>query len=73
MARQESSLISGLWERIEDEILKQDKSKAEIARECGFSRTRLYDQSCNPSLPHFIKLCEVLDVSADYLLFDKMA
>ena len=72
MAGRENLRINGLWERIEDEIIRQDKTKVEIARECGFDRKILYEQSSSPSLLHFIRLCEVLDVNADYLLSGRM-
>ncbi len=60
--------INGLWERINDEIQKQDKSKLGIAERCGFDRKVLFGYD-NISLPNLAKLCKELNVSADYLLF----
>ena len=62
--------INGLWERINDEIWKQNKTKTGIAKRCGFERKVLNGDS-NISLPNLAKLCEELNVSADYLLFDR--
>lgn len=62
--------INGLWERINDEIWKQNKTKTGIAKRCGFERKVLNGDS-NISLPNLAKLCEELNVSADYLLFGR--
>ncbi len=62
--------INGLWERINDEIWKQNKTKTGIADRCGFERKTL-NGDCNISLPNLAKLCKELNVSADYLLFGK--
>lgn len=70
MAQQSFLWINGLWERIDEEIYKQNKSKAQIARECRFDRKTLYGHN-NLSLPYFARLCAELHVSADYLLFGK--
>lgn len=62
--------INGLWDRINNEIYRQDKTKKDIAQKCGFDRRVLlgYD---NISLPNLALLCRELNVSADYLLFGK--
>lgn len=60
--------INGLWERINDEILKQHKTKIGIAQRCGFNKKTLFGY-CNISLPNLAKLCKEMNVSADYLLF----
>ena len=62
--------INGLWERINDEIWKQNRRKTEIAEKCGFER-KVLNGDCNISLPNLAKLCKELTVSADYLLFGK--
>ena len=62
--------INGLWERINNEIQKQNRSKLDVATRCGFDRKVLYGYS-NISLPNLKKLCIELNVSADYLLFGK--
>ena len=62
--------INGLWERINDEIYIQGKTKKDIAERCGFER-RVLNGYNNPSIPIFTSLCKELNVSADYLLFGK--
>ena len=62
--------INGLWDRINDEIYRQNKTKKDIAKKCGFERKVLCGYN-NISLPIFAKLCKELNVSADYLLFGK--
>lgn len=62
--------VFGFWDRIDNEICKQNRTKSDIAAQCGFNRKIL--SSCgNISLPYFARLCSVLHVSADYLLFGK--
>lgn len=70
MARQSHLWMNGLWERINDEIYRQNKSKKDIAERCGFDRRELTGYY-NPSIPYFAILCKELNVSADYLLFGK--
>lgn len=55
-------------DRINEEIRKQNIPKTEIAERCGFDRKILYG-GFYISLPHFARLCTVLHVSAEYLLF----
>ena len=62
--------MDGFWDRIDDEIWKQNKPKSGIAKRCGFKRSTL-NGDYNISLPNLAKLCKELDVSADYLLFGK--
>lgn len=62
--------VNGLWDRINDEIYRQEKTKKDIAERCGFERKSLNGYN-NPSLPIFALLCKELNVSADYLLFGK--
>lgn len=70
MAMPKHICVRGLWERLEEEIDKQNISKTELARRCGFERKVLYGYS-NIHLPYFARLCAELNVSADYLLFGK--
>lgn len=70
MAKQSFLWIDGFWDRIEEEIHRQNKSKAQIAKKCRFNRKTLYGYN-NMSLPYFARLCAELNVSADYLLFGK--
>ena len=67
MAKQLTTVF-GFWERIDEEIYKQKKTKKDIADQCGFSRKTLSSYS-NLSIVYFARLCSVLNVSADYLLF----
>ncbi len=62
--------INGLWDRINSEIRRQNRTKKDIAERCGFDRKVLFGYS-NISLPNLVKLCKKLNVSADYLLFGK--
>ena len=64
------NVVFGFWERFENEIYKQKKSKAEIARKCHFDRKILSNYG-NISVPYFARICKELNVSADYLLFGK--
>lgn len=70
MARKSHLWINGLWDRIDEEIYKQHKTKSQVAKACRFDRRTLYGE-CNISLPYFARLCAELGVSADYLLFGK--
>ena len=70
MARPSYIFIYGFWDRVDEEIYKQNRTKKDIADQCGFDRKIL--SSCgNMSLPYFARLCSALHVSADYLLFGK--
>lgn len=73
MARQSYIFVEGFLERLEDEIYKQNRTKKDIAKQCGFDRKILirYCGHDNICLPYFARLCSVLNVSADYLLFGK--
>lgn len=62
--------INGLWDRINNEIYRQNKTKKGIAERCGFERRNMYGYN-NLALPNFALLCKELNVSADYLLFGK--
>ena len=64
-----SLLMKDVWDRIEDEIRKQNRSKASVAEQCDFNRKNLYAKRNGMFLPYFARLCAVLNVSADYLLF----
>lgn len=63
-------VVFGFWDRVDDEIHKQNRTKKDIAEQCGFDRRNLSSYS-NLSLVYFARLCSVLHVSADYLLFGK--
>lgn len=66
-----SLLMEDVWDRIEEEIRKQNRTKLSVAEQCGFSR-KILSTKANSSgmyLPYFVRLCSALNVSADYLLF----
>ncbi len=63
-------VVFGFWERVDQEICNQNKTKKDIAKQCGFDR-RILSSYSNLSLPYLARLCAVLHVSADYLLFGK--
>ena len=71
MGRQSHIYIEGLWDRIDGEIHRQNRTKAGLARQCGFDRKILMRDTSSGtiSLPYFARLCSALNVSADYLLF----
>lgn len=71
MTKQSSLLMEDVWNRIEEEIRKKNRSKTSIAKQCGFDR-KILSTKANSSgmyLPYFVRLCSALNVSADYLLF----
>lgn len=70
MARPEHLWINGLWDRINDEIYRQNKTKKDVAKRCGFERRIMFGYN-NLAIPNFALLCKELNVSADYLLFGK--
>lgn len=65
--------IDGFWDRLEDEIYKQNRTKVDLAKQCGFDRKVLFRNNAHDNiwLPYFAKICSALNVSADYLLFGK--
>lgn len=71
MAEQDTVLIDGFWDRIDEEINKQNRSKLQVAKKCRFDRKTLYRPKSNRymCIVYFARLCTVLNVSADYLLF----
>ena len=63
-----------LKERLKNEILTCGKSKAQIAKELGISRPTLSQYLSGrilPSLTTFGRLCDIIDCSADDILFDE--
>lgn len=73
MGRQSYLFVEGFWERLDDEIHKQNRTKKDVAKQCGFDR-KILIRTCghdNICLPYFARLCSALQVSADYLLFGK--
>lgn len=60
--------LSDIWSRIDSMIYEQKKTKYGIARKCRFDRKTLICHS-NLSLIYFARICEELNVSADFFLF----
>lgn len=72
MAQQSIDLLDGFWDRLDEEMRKQNKSKSQIAKKCRFDRRTLYRPKQNSHyirIVYFARLCAELHVSADYLLF----
>ncbi len=63
-------VVFGFWNRVDEEIYKQNRTKKDVAEQCRFSR-KILSSYGNMSLVYFMRLCSVLHVSADYLLFGK--
>lgn len=71
MARPSYIFVEGFWERLDDEIYKKNRTKKDLAKQCGFDRKILIRHSGhdNICLPYFARICSALNVSSDYLLF----
>ena len=70
MTEQSFSLMEDVWDRIEGEIRRQNRTKLSVAEQCGFGRRVLQTRKHRGLyLPYFARLCIALNVSADYLLF----
>lgn len=69
MARRKDD-ISDFWWRVERQLYIQNRTKIDVAAKCGFDRKILCEKR-NLSTSFLIKLCQELNVSADYLLFGK--
>lgn len=72
MTKQNIALIDGFWDRLDEEIRKQNKSKSQVAKKCRFSRRILIRPKQNDRyirVVYFARLCAELNISADYLLF----
>lgn len=68
------SLLDGFWDRLEEEIQKQNINKTQLAERRGFERRMLYNpkrRSRYIRLVYFARICATLRVSAYYLLFGK--
>ena len=71
MKTQNIALLDGFWDRLDEEIQKHGMSKTQLAERCGFNRRILSKPKSNSYiiLPYFARLCSILNVSADYLMF----
>ena len=59
MAEQDTVLMDGFWDRIDDEIHKHNKSKLQVAKKCRFDRKTLYRPKKSPLYVRRI-LCKVM-------------
>ena len=64
----DAEYLSDVWTRINSVFSEQKVAKKEIAKQCGFDRKTLIAQR-NISITYFARLCEELNVSADFFLF----
>ena len=63
-----TEFLSDVWTRIDSVFSEQKVAKYKVAEKCGFERKTLISRS-NINLTYFARLCEVLNVSADFFLF----
>ncbi len=70
MARQkrDNILIKEFWDRIENEIRRQNITKKQLAKRCRFDRKILSGHKTYMRTAYFARLCAELYVSADHLL-----
>lgn len=64
----DSEYLVNVWGRINSVIAEQGTNKKAVAERCGFDRKSLYHYG-NLTLTYFARLCEELNVSADFFLF----
>ncbi len=64
----DSEYLASVWERINSVFLEQETTKMEVAKKCGFDR-KILSSYRNLTLTYFARLCEELNVSADFILF----
>lgn len=64
----DTEYLSDVWTRINSVLSEQKVAKNEIAKKCGFER-KILSMYTNISITYFARLCEELNVSADFFLF----
>ena len=64
----DSEYLASVWGRINSVITEQGTNKRAVAKKCGFDR-KILSYYGNLSLTYFARLCEELNVSADFFLF----
>lgn len=64
----DAEYLSDVWTRINGVFSEQKVSKKGIAKKCGFER-KILSANRNISITYFARLCEELNVSADFFLF----
>lgn len=60
--------LNDVWTRINSVFSEQKVSKKGIAKQCGFDR-KILSANTNICITYFARLCEELNVSADFFLF----
>ena len=64
----DAEYLSDVWTRINSVFSEQKVSKKGIAKQCGFDR-KILSVNTNICITYFARLCEELNVSADFFLF----
>lgn len=64
----DTEYLSDVWTRINSVFSEQKVAKYKVAKKCGFDRKTLIARR-NISITYFARLCEELNVSADFFLF----
>lgn len=64
----DTEYLSDVWTRINSVFAEQKVAKCKVAKKCGFDRKTLITRR-NISITYFARLCEELNVSADFFLF----
>ena len=64
----DSEYLASVWGRINSVFKEQGVTKKAAAEKCGFERKSLYGYG-NLTLTYFARLCEELNISADFFLF----
>lgn len=64
--------MEGFTDRLDEKIYESGLQIKQVASRCGISRNTLYDIINGYTMPNacvLAKMCKVLHVSADYMLF----
>lgn len=64
----DTEYLSDVWTRINSVISEQEVQKYKLAKKCGFDR-KILSTYTNITITYFARLCEELNVSADFFLF----
>lgn len=64
----DTEFLSDVWTRIDSVFSEQKVAKYKVAEKCGFERKTLISRA-NINLTYFARICEELNVSADFFLF----
>lgn len=64
----DAEILEEIWDRLDEEIKRSKLTKKEVAKRCGFDRKNLFGRR-NMGILFFEKVCKVLDISTDYILY----